>query len=193
MLCPTTSCCSRDDNNKPVYDYLFRPSDHIDLPRLSKFTIAEYDLRPLVVSEAILHFLHWLTDGKYFHGLHAHRDIALTFFPNRRSITGVGQTAKANAPAEYLSLRRWIVRKPHCYPFIGVAPKNSVPPSARCSLSAKTNKLERSSPHGNGRVKVWTSPAHDFIEMGEFPSPLSCVHLCPAPPVSTHAPFQLPC
>ena len=61
------------------------------------------------------------------------------------------------------------------------------------SLSPRPTKSERSSPHGNGRVKDWTSPAHDFIEMGEFPSLLSCVHSCPAPPVSTHAPFRLPC
>ena len=36
----------------------------------------------------------------------------------------------------------------------------------------------------NGRVKIWTPPAHDLIEMGYFPSLLSCVQLCPAPPVT---------
>ena len=46
---------------------------------------------------------------------------------------------------------------------------------------------------GNGQVKDWTSPAHDLIEIGLFPSLLSCVQLCPAPPVSTHTPLQLPC
>ena len=39
-------------------------------------------------------------------------------------------------------------------------------------------------------------PLHRMVtalEMGLFPSLLSCVHLCPTPLVSTHPSFQLPC
>jgi len=35
--------------------------------------------------------------------------------------------------------------------------------------------------------------AHDVIQDGFIPSPLSCVLVCPAPPVGTHPPLQLPC
>ena len=35
-----------------------------------------------------------------------------------------------------------------------------------------------------------THPPHHLDRL--IPSPLSCVHLCPAPPVSTHSPLQLP-
>ena len=74
-------------------EFIFRPSDYIQWPKLSKFGLGDPDLRPLIVADASHEFLNWLTDGKYFNGLHAFRDARLNFFPSRRSVTGVGHTA----------------------------------------------------------------------------------------------------
>jgi hypothetical protein len=83
-----------DDEHKPVYSYLFRPSGRFVYPKLTKFSVSECDLRPRIVSEALLRFLNWLTDGRYFDGLQAFRDISLTFFPDRA--TGVRHTVNCH-------------------------------------------------------------------------------------------------
>src|SRR5207249_2814541 len=86
----------RNTKSKPVYDYLFRPSDYFDFPKLPKFGVSESDFRPQTAGEALYEFLNRLTDGKYFDGLHVFRDIDLTFFPDRHSSTGVGHTANCH-------------------------------------------------------------------------------------------------
>ena len=45
----------------------------------------------------------------------------------------------------------------------------------------------------NGPVELFTPPAHNVTQDGLIPSPLSCVQLCPAPPVGTHTSLRLPC
>ena len=80
----------RDANNKPIYDYLFRPSDHFKFAKLSKFGLDDPDNRPNIVGESLQKFMTWLTDGKYFDGLHTFRDVDLSFFPDKRSGVGTG-------------------------------------------------------------------------------------------------------
>ena len=79
--------------------YLFRPADHFTFPRQRKFGLDDPELRPRIVGEALHGFMNWLTDGKYFDGLHAFRDMDLTFFPDRRSATGIGHTANCHVHA----------------------------------------------------------------------------------------------
>ena len=88
-----------DAKNQPIYQYLFRPADHFRFPKLSKFGVDDPDLRPQIVADALHEFTHWLTDGKYFSGLHMFRDIDLTFFPYRRSFTGIGHTVNCHVHA----------------------------------------------------------------------------------------------
>ena len=91
----------RDAKNQPIHKYLFRPADYVTLPRLSKFGLDDPDLRPQIVGEALHAFMRWLTDGKYFDGLHAFRDIDLTLFPDARTGmgTGIGHTVNCHQHA----------------------------------------------------------------------------------------------
>lgn len=86
----------RNSKNKPIYRYLYRPSDRIQFLKLAKFGVDDIDNRPYKVGEALYEFMNWLTDGKYFGGLHVFRDLDLSFFPSRASCTGVGHTVNCH-------------------------------------------------------------------------------------------------
>jgi len=70
----------------------------------------------------------------------------------------------------------------------------------RCLPSGETFPSPgHSSPeHSSLSLEEWTGgglapPAHDLIEMSYSRHPFRVCLMCPAPPVDTHAPFQLPC
>lgn len=86
----------RDAYNKPIYKFLFRPAEQFTLLKLSKFGLDDQDNRPHIVGESLHMFMSWLTDGKYFDGLHTFRDVDLSFFPDKRSGTGIGHTCNCH-------------------------------------------------------------------------------------------------
>ena len=68
----------------------------------------------------------------------------------------------------------------------------SVPPQVRPRPRERCSRAQVSADNprrAGGVASTHPPPQSDRI----FPSPLSCVRMCPAPPVSTHPPLQLPC
>jgi hypothetical protein len=84
-----------DADGEPIYDWLFRLTDHGQFLKLTKFGVDPSGI-PNIVSEGLYRFMNWLTDGGYFDGLHAFRDISFTFFPDPGSVLEVSHTVNCH-------------------------------------------------------------------------------------------------
>lgn len=86
-----------DENGELIYDYLFRLYGR--WPKLPKFGVGLWDdpFAPIAVADGIHEFSKWLTNNRYFDGLHVVFEAKLNFFPDSSSCTGVGHTVHVHA------------------------------------------------------------------------------------------------
>ncbi len=83
----------RDVSGNPIFNQLFRLTR--DFPRQPKFGLDALGI-PSIVSEGLYEFMNWLTDGRYFDGLHAFRDISYSYFPDPSSPLEVNHTVNCH-------------------------------------------------------------------------------------------------
>lgn len=87
-----------DGHGQPIDEYIYKPHDPESAPVLPRCCLDAPE-PAMAVFDGAMRFCHWLTNNRYFDGLHAIPDLKITFYPDRDAANGVGHTANAHVHA----------------------------------------------------------------------------------------------